>query len=781
MPSSAVFHRAIVALIFFLGSPLGGIAAEPVAVESAPKINFQRQIRPILSNCSKCHGPDDVGREADLRLDVRESATQLRDDYRVIDPGHPERSLIIERITTDDESIKMPPPETGNPLKPQEVELLKAWIAQGAVYEAHWSFVPPKKTAPPALPDLNESHSNPVQQPIDAYVVEALRKHGLEPSPVTDRPTLARRLSLDLLGIVPDVDELDRFLKDSRPNAVSRYIDRLLASPHYGERWGRHWLDQARYADTNGYTIDSERSMWPYRDWVINAFNQDYPFDQFTIDQLAGDLLPKPSTDQLVATGFHRNTLVNQEGGVDPEQFRNESVVDRVNTTGAVWLGLTIGCAQCHTHKYDPISQREFYQLFAFFNQAEDANSVGPTMSLASPLQQARLSKFDRDLKDLRAALKDYDASKKSFAGGSEVQWQTTEFRRVGSQSGAVFETLEDGSVLVSGPNAQEESYELIAHTSLPQVQAIKLEALTHPSLPQTGPGRASNGNFVLSEFGVSFPENNFFKFEQATADYSQKGYEVAQAIDGKLDTGWAINTGKSDFNVNRTAVFLLKEAIEPSGEKTKSGMTLRFRLQFSHASSAYTLGRFRISVSDASKASFQSDDPKRQQLVTEIELLEKERKRFNDAIPTTLVMRETKKPRDNFIHVRGDFLRRGDAVQPGTPAVLIPLKRNSHAEPSAQDAPTEASRLDLARWLVDPAHPLTARVTVNRMWQRLFGKGWWKQKMILGYKGLPQPIQSCLTAYPWSLLNKAGRKNIGFAKSFLRIHTNSHRRCVRI
>src|SRR5262245_8428242 len=370
-------HGAMMRLVFW---QLTGIIAVSISAFSsataAPpeKIRFNQHVRPILSNCFYCHGPDPKHREADLRLDNRDGATADLGGYAAIVPGKPDESTLIKRVSSTDPDEYMPPPVSKKPkLTGNQIAILRRWIEQGAEYEGHWAFLPLAPGEPPAL--KNESW---VANPIDRFILARLEQENIKPSPPADPATLIRRVSLDLTGLLPSPEEVEAFTSESlrAPHSALRALtDRLLASPHYGERWGRHWLDQARYADSNGYSIDSERPMWPYRDWVIKALNDDMPFDQFTIEQLAGDLLPNPTKSQLVATAFHRNTLINQNGGTDKNQFRHEAVVDRVNTTSAVWLGLTVGCAQCHTHKFDPISHREYYELFAFFNNTTDINS----------------------------------------------------------------------------------------------------------------------------------------------------------------------------------------------------------------------------------------------------------------------------------------------------------------------------------------------------------------------------------------------------------------------
>ena len=361
--------------------------ATPVS-DDLGEISFDRDIRPIFSeNCLTCHGPDEAKREAGLRLDTRDGAmAELPDDGQAIVPGDSNASLLVERISSHDPADRMPPPSAGEPLSNREIELLKRWIDQGAPWQAHWAFGPLKPVTPPQKTDGDE-----IENPIDAFVLSRLESRGIESSPAADRYTLIKRLHYDLTGLPPTPDEVAAFVGDPSPDAYEQLVDRLLASPHFGERWGRHWLDKARYADTNGYETDGTRTIWPYRDWVIKAINDDMPFDQFTIEQIAGDLLPNPTTNQLLATAFHRNTMTNTEGGTDDEEFRVAAVLDRVNTTMAVWMGLTFGCAQCHDHKYDPISQREYYELFALLNQTADAdkNDHSPTAATPSPLLAA--------------------------------------------------------------------------------------------------------------------------------------------------------------------------------------------------------------------------------------------------------------------------------------------------------------------------------------------------------------------------------------------------------
>ena len=410
---------AIAVLLLVL---VGRAASAGAAV--AQKVDYNFQIRPILAaKCFLCHGPDAKSRQADLRLDQPEAATgELPSGSVAIVPHDLEQSELVRRIEAEDSSEIMPPPEAKRPLTSREKELLKAWVAQGAPYAPHWAFLPPKRVEPPA-----ESGSWP-RNGIDNFILQRLEQENIKPAPEADRMTLIRRLSLDLLGLLPTVDQVEAFVNDRRDDAYERLVERLLASPHYGERWGRHWLDQARYADSHGYTIDSPRSIWPYRDWVIDALNRDMPFDQFTIEQLAGDLLPHATRDQQVATGFQRNSLINEEGGSDPEQFRVEAVIDRVSTAGQVWLGLTVGCAQCHDHKYDPLTQREFYELFAFFNNTEDVNEfVQVAMQLPSDAQREQIKQLESQIGAAQQKLDAYDKQQARATKSPEAAFTAAE------------------------------------------------------------------------------------------------------------------------------------------------------------------------------------------------------------------------------------------------------------------------------------------------------------------------------------------------------------------
>ena len=722
------------------------------------KIDFNRDIRPILSDkCFQCHGPDEESLEADLRLDRRSSAV---DDIKSIIPGDADASELIFRVTTDDDDDLMPPAKIKKPVTKAEIALLTQWIEEGAEYQEHWSFQSIKNPKPPAVKQPTWPRNE-----IDQFVLAHLESEKIEPSHEADPHTLVRRLSLDLVGLLPDVDQIESFVATYNTDAevaVKDLVDELLASPHYGERWGRHWLDQARYADSHGYTIDGERTMWPFRDWVIQAVNSDMPFDQFTIEQIAGDLLDSPTKAQLVASGFHRNTLINQEGGTDDEQFRNEEVVDRVNTTGAVWLGLTLSCAQCHTHKFDPIQHREYFELFAFFNQQTDVNSTGQTVEVAegelfldkpdsnkmTALEAAKkqvaslnASKSKRQAKWEKTALAEKTKTAPDGPGDTWMPIKPTEFSGIEAK----LKLLEDNSLL-AGAGAGKETYTVKMPAPKEAIAAVRLRLIPDKSLPQNGPGRAGNGNIVLTR--VEFQQGSkTLTVARAQEDHAQPGFSAAFTIDGNPETGWAINIGKGSapgakMNAQHEAHFIFAEPVVPDDGPIT--VTMRHELNAN-----YNIGRFAFDTSRTTPKKNQTasdklftilkqEQKKRSKddakfLSTEFAKADVDLKKANaklaDAtsdlgfgkIVKTMVMRDlpSDKKRDTFIHTRGDFLRKDEEVGKLNPGPLSIFPAMEKAE-----TPANRTRLELAHWLVDPKNPLTARVTVNRVWMRYFGKG---------------------------------------------------------
>ena len=522
----------------------------------ADDINYNRDIRPILSDkCFYCHGPDESHREADLRLDVEEAAK----DYAVV-PSEPDDSELIARITSDDADERMPPAESGKTLTQSEIELLRRWIEQGAKYQGHWSFTPPTR---PKLPEVKQGDW--VRNPIDNFVLARQEACGLTPSPIADRATLLRRVSLDLTGLPPTPAEVDGFLKDDSPQAYEKVVDRLLKSERYGERMALVWLDAARYADTNGYQVDRERSMWIWRDWVINAYNANIPFDQFTVEQIAGDMLPNATLDQKIASGFNRNHRINGEGGVIPEEYRVEYVIDRVSTTGTVWLGLTLGCARCHSHKFDPVSHKEFYQLFSYFNNVPENGRDGlkgnavPMITVPIPDMQPNVETARQQVAELERMLNtDTDAlrveremwEKEQLAAleREDVQsmWSRVTVDEAKANNKVTLQRLDDESYLATGPTPASATYTIELNPGARSITGIRLEALRHPNMTQGGLSRSVNGNFVLTEFEVlrhtpDMNEPRPVKIASAIADYSQDRYPIGNAIDGKPSTGWAI------------------------------------------------------------------------------------------------------------------------------------------------------------------------------------------------------------------------------------------------
>ncbi len=548
------------------------LAAEP--------IDFNRQIRPILSaHCFKCHGPDEGTREAGLRLDSHAAATTKLDSEKVaIVPGNISASELVRRIVTTDADELMPPPSANKPLSADQKKLLQTWIEQGAQYVPHWAFVPPQPVAVPRVRQTSWSKNE-----IDHFILAKLEAAGLQPSPQADKYTLVRRAYLDLIGLPPTPAEADAFVNDADPRAYEKLLDRLLESPHYGERWARRWLDLARYADTNGYEKDRPRSIWPYRDWVINALNADMPFDQFTIEQLAGDMLPNATPAQRIATGFHRNTMINEEGGIDPQEFRFYATVDRANTTATVWLGLTLGCAQCHTHKFDPIPHHDYYRTLAYFNNADE-----PEFDVQNAEIAARRAQIEQQIADL-------EANPPLVEEPSNFTFTTPTIIEAKSASGAKAEIQEDGSVILVGEAAAKDTYTFTLAADRQEIAAIRLEALIDKNLPSTGPGRTSHGNFVVTEFelqsvGAEGQDLQPIKLATATADFAQDMFPAADMLDGNANTGWAIH-GPGQWNVNRTATLTLAQP-KTLPEKSRWIVTIRQDYGMQH-----TIGKLRLSL----------------------------------------------------------------------------------------------------------------------------------------------------------------------------------------
>ena len=727
-------------------------AAMAVAGESLPQgtakktVDFNREIRPILSkSCFACHGPDSEHRKAGLRLDLRDGATRkLESESIAITPGNLETSSAYERITSKESAEIMPPKGAAPPLNAEQIDLIGRWIKEGANYSEHWSLVKPVRKPFPATQRRDWPKNG-----IDHFVLSRLEQAGLTPSPEADRYSLIRRLSLDLRGLPPAPAEVQQFLADQKPGAYERLVDRFLADPAYGERWARPWLDLARYADSRGYGSDPLREIWKYRDWVVAAFNRNIPYDQFTLEQIAGDLLPHPTTDQLVATAFHRNTLTNTEGGTDDEEYRVIAVKDRVDTTMQVWMGLTMGCAKCHNHKFDPISQAEYYRMFAVFNQTadNDQGDESPTLPVPSPAMKSEADRIDAEITRLKHKIAENSpelaAQQRHWETEiqGQVSWMFPGLVEAKSEGGVQFRKLPDGSILTAGAFPEFDTYTLVFKPVAAPFNAIRLEVLLDPSFSLNGPGRGPEGEFVLSQVTAALVGPNGSEtpltLKAAAADFAHRDYPVQQVLQPrdppKKRGGWGVMEKNKRPHA---AVFSLAGPVAPS-----AGQTIVLRLEQKSKRIQRLLGRFRISVANADRAVrrqsvpidvlaivdaanpprtpeqskkvaeyFRGIAPLLQPARKEIARLEKARPKF----PTVPIMREvaTEKQRKTHVHIKGNFLSPGEEVQAGLPVAL-------HA-PSAGPM----NRLTLARWLVDANNPLTARVAVNRYWAALFGAG---------------------------------------------------------
>ena len=747
----------------------------PLLARGEETVRFNRDIRPVLSDkCFHCHGPDEKERKGGLRLDVRSDALKGgKSGQPALVPGQPDESEIIRRVLTDDEDDLMPPPDLHKAVTPAEAETLRRWIAQGATYEGHWAFLPPIAETPPPGAD----------HPIDGFLLQTLQKHSLAFSPEAPRETLIRRVTLDLTGLPPSPAEIDAFTADTSPDAYGKVVDRLLASPRYGEHMAAQWLDLARYADSNGFQTDSSRVMWPWRDWVINAFNRNLPFNQFTIEQLAGDLLPEPNRDQLVATGFNRNTRLNGEGGRIVEEWFAETVIDRVETTGLTWMALTLNCCRCHDHKYDPISQKEFYQFFAWFNSNEESGVLdseggnrgggnsAPVLPLASPEQESDVARLKSAITEAEAAKTTaeqalpqlqtpWEEKLRAVLASSPQTWQPLRDETVRSSGGGDFTRQPDGSWLAGGKNPPHDTYEIEAPLAAGSFTGILLEVFPDASLPNQSLGRGFNGNFLLTgvEADIVAPDGTVTAadFTRAGADYEQQGFTVAaivrdqpRPVKGKRaraanrsQSGWAVDGNAADKRLPRKAFFACEPTTVPEGAR------LRVRLLHGSGHPDHNIGRLRLSATalppaaiSVGEAAFPPDlrtaletpadqrKPAQQQALAKyfrengdhplraaedrLAAARKALAELEDGFITTMIFRERREPRQAVVLKRGEYDKPGEPVSRALPAVLPPLP---------EGAPV--NRLGFAQWLVSGQHPLTARVWVNRAWERFFGHG---------------------------------------------------------
>ncbi|MSU78968.1 MAG: DUF1553 domain-containing protein [Gemmataceae bacterium] len=743
------------------------LSTAPIHAQAVRSIDFNRDVRPILSDaCFHCHGPDKAKRKASLGFDSEAAAMIDLGGYRAIVPGKPAESELVKRITTTDKTKRMPPTSSPHALTPKQIDTLTRWIAEGAKWQQHWAFLPPVRSPLPAV-----KNNNWPRNVIDHFVLARLEAEGLTPSLEADPVTLIRRLSLDLNGVPPTLREIDDFRSriadwrskasalPNRPStipqqAVEELVDRLLVSPRFGERMAQRWLDAARYADTNGYQTDGERTMWRWRDWVIDALNSNMPFDRFTIEQIAGDMLPNPTLEQRIATGFNRNHRGNSEGGVIPEEYAAEYVVDRVDTTSTVWLGLSVGCAKCHNHKYDPISQKEFYQLFAYFNNVPERGKAikygnsPPFIKAPTPEQTKRLQYLTSALREKEQAFRKFTgelasaqaAWEKTIVGLEQIDWAYSRdlhrhFPWTRIFDGARY--FDAGDVARFGFFDKFTVGAWISPTGKKGGTIVSRMADTD---------RADGYRFSLKDGKLHLDLvkrwlDDAIRVETVEALPTNSWRHVAFSYDGsRLASGVKIFIdGKAaKLKVNLDDLNQSFNTEEPFRVAGGGGKDSRFVGSIAH------VRVYNHVLADQDVASLGNADPierivhttpaKRSPAQThklasyyldqlalrairkaydEMLAARADLERFDESIPTTMVMQEMPTSRDTHILLRGEYDKRGPKVQPGVPTAFAPLPK---------DAPN--NRLGFARWLVSPDNPLTARVAVNRHWQMLFGTG---------------------------------------------------------
>jgi mono/diheme cytochrome c family protein len=746
------------------------VLADGAKVDPNSKVDFNRDIRPVLSdNCYACHGPDSNKRKAGLRFDLKEAAlARLKSDNFAIVPGDVAKSALIERITATNEEDRMPPLKTGKHLTGTQIDLLRRWIAQGAEWKPHWSFIKPER---PPLPEVKNKRW--CRTPIDHFILARLEKERLSPSGEADKATLIRRVTFDLTGLPPTPEEVDAFLADDSADAYERVVDRLLRSPRYGEHEARYWLDAVRYGDTHGLHLDNERSLWPYRDWVVAAFNRNEPFDQFTVEQLAGDLLPDATQDQQIASGYNRCNVSTSEGGAIDEEFYVRYAVDRTETTATVWLGLTVGCAVCHDHKFDPISQKEFYQLYAFFNNANEKAMDGnallppPMIKLPTPQQKAKLAELNEAIAPVEKRIRqtaakieytepprkpaqtersdfvwvddDFPKGAKVESNGSPLSWVEGDRAFSGQRSLARTDTglaqdffTKAPQPLLVGSQDTLFAYAYIDPTNPPQ--AIMLQFHTTEWLHRANWGdedaivygdKGTTGKLLMGELPKA---GEWVRLE---VDVAKLGLLPGTKIDGIAFTqfggtvywdkaGILTATLQEDLSGVSLAAWeqqqMAREQPDLPGEVKEA---IKLPAKRRTPEQKQLIREYYIAnVYEPERATFEP-------MLKEIAGLRKQRDELDNSLPATMVMRELEKPREAYILKRGQYDQRGDPVPRGVPSVLPPLPPSD-----------TTNRLDFARWLVSPDHPLTARVTVNRFWQQFFGTGLVKTAADFGAQG---------------------------------------------
>jgi hypothetical protein len=768
------------------------LVVAPLSARASPpgpdEVQFNRDIRPIFADrCFQCHGPDQAKRKANLRLDDEVSVFADRAGRKVITPGDTGKSELYRRISTSQVTERMPPAKAGPPLTPREIELVRRWIKQGAKWQRHWAFITPQRPALPA--NANQAW---VRNPIDAFVLAKLEAARLHPSPEADRTTLIRRVTLDLTGVPPTPAEVDAFLADSSPAAYEKVVDRLLASPRFGERMTRPWLDAARYADTNGYQNDGDRTMWRWRDWVIEAYNRNLPFDQFTIEQLAGDMLPSPALEQRIATGFNRNHRGNAEGGIIPEEYAVEYVVDRVETTATVWLGLTIGCARCHDHKYDPIKQKEFYQVFAFFNNVPERGKAvkygnsPPLIAAPTPAQLERLAHLKSSLaqaeEECRRHEPELDAAQteweKSCRPATSIHWAPTDglLRHVPLDKLTKEARVDGRLTFTEGPLGRAAEFDGRSFLDVGDVgnfgfyDKFTLAAWVYP--------KELNGTIVSRNTDTAYAEgyelaiengkvqlnlskrwlDDALRVETEAALTLEHWHHVVATYDGsRWATGVHIYIDGKDqpLKVNLDELNQSFETKEPFRIGSR-GAGRRFHGRIAEVrvynraltpeeaeqtatpeaiNEIVAMPREKRTAGQSSKLrAYYLENNAPEEIREAYAVLRGTRRavaRLTESFPTTMIMEEMSPPRDTFVLIRGQYDKHGEKVTTG-----IPLSLQTTTGAAGNSGKMFRNRLDFARWLTDPSNPLTARVTVNRFWQLLFGVGLVKTTEDFGVQG---------------------------------------------
>lgn len=777
------------------------VGAAPVQA-AEQLVDYDRQVLPILSdNCYKCHGPDQKARKADLRLDREDGALRVKEGRTVIVPGKSVQSELVRRISSRDPREMMPPPKSNRKLTPPQIDLLKSWVDQGAKWGTHWAFAPLKR---PVLPDVKDQHW--CRNGVDRFVLARLEKEGITPAPEASKARLLRRVSLDLTGLPPTLEDLDAFLNDASADAYEIVMDRLLASPRYGERMASIWLDLARYADTHGYQMDRYRPMWPWRDWVIKAFNENLPYDQFVTWQLAGDLLPNATKRQRLATAFNRLHMQNEEGGIVEEEFRVAYVVDRVDTFGTAFLGLTLECSRCHDHKFDPITQKDFYSLFAFFQNIDESGQTSyftnsmpvPTLLLSDDATDQKLSQLRRQIAEKQKAILEL----RTHSSEAFDKWLADK-GNVPKPSGCVgefhFDQIEDGKVAnaadPSKPGKSVEGPKLVDEGLRKAAQLSGENGFVFPGI-----GHFTRANSFSLALWVKTPDHSprmtVLHHSKAPIDAGSRGYELllengkvafglhhmwpgnslkVRAIDSVPVNEWAhvvvtydgssraagihiyINGKSADFQIIRDGLY---KDITYAGDGDEPDLALGYRFRDNGFKGGLVS---ELKIFDRALTPFETMElanpgaladtwklgaenlspgqrellldyflsrvyPSAQKLAAELHDLRKEENEITNPIPEVMVMQELPRPKPAYVLKRGAYDAHADEVWANTPATLPPMRGG--------DEPR--NRLGLAHWLFDADNPLTARVTVNRLWQQMFGRGIVETSDNFGSQGSP-------------------------------------------